>query len=117
MDTPQEIEVWLILPAVRSAYVSEFKKNGLKQKEISSAMGLTEAAVSQYLKNKRGNKVAFSESIIKIIKDSVKRIIAEKSVFREEFLKTLKEIKKNKFICSVCREHSESNDQCNICYN
>ena len=47
---PQEIEVWYIIPAVRRELAKSMVKIGLKQKQIAVTLGITEAAVSQYLK-------------------------------------------------------------------
>ena len=58
---PQEIEVWYLLPALRKEVAKELvEKHKLRQKEVASMLDITEAAVSQYLKHKRGKGVEFS---------------------------------------------------------
>lgn len=116
MDTPQEVEVWFVLPALRRQYVLALKQEGLKQKSIANIVNLTEAAVSQYLKKKRGDAITFSKEILQDIQSSVKKIVAKKSDYRHEFQNVLKKLKHSRFICTVCNDHTNSNDECEICY-
>ena len=55
LKTPCETIIWKSLPCIRRELamllISEY---GLNQKEAASRLGLTEAAVSQYLIGKRG---------------------------------------------------------------
>lgn len=69
---PQEVEVWYILPAIRSALCHELSGR-LSQKQIAALLGITEPAVSQYIKGKRGSKIKFNKEITGELK-----IIAEK---------------------------------------
>ena len=45
---------WELLPAVRKHIAIELRKRGKKVPEIAKVLGITKAAVSQYLKGKRG---------------------------------------------------------------
>ena len=115
MDTPQEVEVWFVLPALRRLFVLSLKKQGLKQKKIALILGITEPAISQYLRNKRGDNIKFSEDIIKDVDDSCSRIVNNSS-FRTEFQNILKKIRETRYICSVCHDHTDSKENCKICY-
>ena len=53
MELPQEIELWYVIPAIRKQLVIELKRKGLKQKAIAPILGITEAAISQYNRDKR----------------------------------------------------------------
>ena len=46
-----------LLPIIKRALVEELYKRGLKVKEIAELLGMTPAAVSQYLHGKRGRKI------------------------------------------------------------
>lgn len=116
MDTPQEVEVWFVLPALRRQYVMALKKEGLKQKNIANIVNLTEAAVSQYLKKKRGDAITFNKETLDEIQISVKKIVAKKSEYRREFQNVLKKLKHTRFICTVCHDHTNTDDKCEICY-
>ncbi|MEM4397163.1 MAG: hypothetical protein QW757_00900 [Candidatus Woesearchaeota archaeon] len=115
MDTPQEIQVWFVLPALRKKYALYLKNKGFKQKEIAKLMQVTEAAISQYLKNKRAN-IDLPNKIDEEIKISIKKILDKKSTFKVELQKNLKKINKEKIICDICKEHTDADKNCNICY-
>lgn len=115
MHTPQEIQVWYILPSIRKKYALLLKNKGLKQKEIAKIMGVTEAAISQYIKNKRAN-LDFPKEIDTFIKKSITDILNQKTNFRIELQRALKKINKKKIICSVCKAHTERKEECNICF-
>ena len=57
---PQEIEVFYVLPALKRYLSIYMKENGLNQSEIAIMLDLEKAAVSQYINNKRGNKIHVS---------------------------------------------------------
>ncbi|MEM3373742.1 MAG: helix-turn-helix domain-containing protein [Candidatus Woesearchaeota archaeon] len=116
MDTPQEIQVWYVLPALRKKYALFLKNKGYKQKQIAEIMNITEAAVSQYLKNKRANIDLMSKNIDKEIKKSIENILSKKSNFKIELQRNLKKISNEKIICKICQKHTNSDPNCNICY-
>jgi uncharacterized protein len=116
MDTPQEVEVWLILPALRKQFVVALKMQGMKQKDVAQMMGLTQAAISQYMNGKRGGDIFFSDHVLKEINASCRQISSEKSDFKTELQRILRIIKKTKFICSVCNRSIAVPRNCEICY-
>jgi predicted transcriptional regulator len=76
MKMPCELIVWYMLPAIRSAIAeSMIKDYKLKQTEVAQKLGMTDAAISQYLSSKRGKVVLKDPKVKKFIKDSTKRII------------------------------------------
>jgi len=74
--TPCEQLIWNGIPAIRKelaeALIKEF---GLSQREAAEKLGLTPAAICQYLSKKRGKTDAFDEAIIKEITISAQRIM------------------------------------------
>lgn len=116
MDTPQEVEVWYILPAVRRQIAIALKLEGLKQKEIATALNITEPAVSQYIKQKRGEEISFPDKIKAEIILSAKEIAKDHRIARKETQRILKLITKEKFLCNVCHTHTNSEKNCKICY-
>ncbi|MFH1722811.1 MAG: helix-turn-helix domain-containing protein [Candidatus Altiarchaeota archaeon] len=54
MKLPCESAVWYTLPKIRAEITQELVKRGMKQKEVADVLGVTPAAVSQYLHKKRG---------------------------------------------------------------
>ncbi|MBR5999165.1 MAG: transcriptional regulator, partial [Candidatus Methanomethylophilaceae archaeon] len=55
MKIPCEIVVWYLLPTIRKGMARELVANhGYTQSKVARTFGVTDAAVSQYLRNKRG---------------------------------------------------------------
>jgi predicted transcriptional regulator len=116
MSTPTEILYWEILPSIRSAIVFEMRDNHqLKQKDIAELLNVTPAAISQYLKQKRGNFV-FTESFKLEIKNSVDLIISKKSLVFDQTNKLIKLFQTSKDICIVCSEKNNLKN-CTTCYD
>ena len=77
---PQEIMVWHILPAIRRELSKVLvKEHKLTQKQVAELLGITEAAVSQYLKSKRAKDVVFDEQVLAQIRKSADKIIKKKN--------------------------------------
>jgi len=115
MDTPQEIEVWYVLPALRRQLAEEMKLKGLKQNEIARIMHVTEAAVSNYFKSKRAKEVQFTETLKKEIKESAKIIIENNSVFMQELQRLLGIVKKEFLLCAIHKCHCNLPENCEVC--
>ena len=55
MKIPCEIVVWYVLPMIRRELSKELVyTHGMTQAEVARRFGVTDAAISQYLKKKRG---------------------------------------------------------------
>jgi uncharacterized protein len=118
---PQEIEVRYIIPAIRGKLAHVLvEEKGVSQKAASKILGLTEAAISQYLNHKRGNEVMFSESVIDEIRTSAEKIRNLKSnkgevvaeIYRISHLTNVKHI-----MCDMHRKQSKGLDDCTICFD
>jgi len=57
MKAQCEIMITDVLPAVRCIMAEELREKGLTQGEIAGLLGITQPAVSQYLKKSRGRNV------------------------------------------------------------
>jgi predicted transcriptional regulator len=100
---PQEIEVWYIIPAIRRELSKNLIKNhGITYEKTGNLLGITKAAVSQYLSNKRARKIKLHPKVEKEIIRSVQRIIANKSNAIIEIQKILKLIRKKGLHCEIC---------------
>ena len=75
MKVPCEIIVWEILPIIRKEFAKSLIKNhGLTQREAAEKLGLTEAAVSRYIYNKRGKIKKINKEMMKEIQKSTTRL-------------------------------------------
>jgi predicted transcriptional regulator len=113
--TPQEIEVWYILPGLRKEITVALKNEHLKQKEIASLLGITESAVSQYLKAKRAKSVLFGSDIQNQIKESAIKLKEHSSSIQNEIQKLLSLVRDSKLICKKHKEFSAMPENCDIC--
>ena len=97
MRLPCEISVKFVLPTIRSILAYQlFHHYSLNQEEIAERLGVTQPAVSQYLKGIRGKKIQLvmkNKKIMEMI-DELANLIATKPL--EENLIDEK-------ICKICK--------------
>ena len=113
---PSEIEVWYILPALRKELTIEMKKLGLDQKTIARIIGVTEAAVSQYMNEKRANEVTFDEKTKEEIRKTAQLISQNGKLLFEEMQSLVEKALANKDVCKVCHAHNNLPEDCGICF-
>ncbi|HEC75940.1 MAG TPA: helix-turn-helix domain-containing protein [Thermoplasmatales archaeon] len=87
--TPCEEIVWTVLPCIRKKLAENLIGKGLKQKEVAEKLGVSTAAISQYISDKRGNTSIFDNKIENEIKKSADSILNGGDVVEE--------------ICRICR--------------
>jgi uncharacterized protein len=112
---PQEVEVFYILPAIRRELTIAFKALGKPQKEIAQLLGVTEAAVSQYMSQKRAADVQFPEEIAKDIRLAAPRITDYGSMIKETQA-ILAKSKQGRFICKMHEQVAEIPKGCDVCF-
>lgn len=105
---PQEIEVWYIIPAVRKELATLLvRKYELTLEKTGDILGISKAAVSQYLSNKRANKIKLPPAIKKELEESAKIIIKDNKRAIIEIQRILKEFRKKKCSCEVCKKFNK----------
>ena len=97
MDAPCEFAVKFLFPIVRSelsrVLINKFK---LTQIETANKLGITQAAVSQYINEKRGiNLKKLSKEIQEIISRSINSLDAK-------YVEGLDKEKFKTYICDIC---------------
>lgn len=112
---PQEVEVRYILPSLRKELASSLMKKGLKQREIAKILNITPAAVSQYLKQKRGT-TKFKESIQKEVEKSANKIMKDRFSAQREMFKLTDLIKRTHTICEIHKNHDCVPSNCKFCF-
>ncbi|MFC1768576.1 transcriptional regulator [Nanoarchaeota archaeon] len=114
---PQEIEVWYIIPAVRKELVKALREKGLKQKDIANKLDLTESAVSQYLKEKRGSGVDFGKQLEAHIKKEAEKIANGKANPMEVIQKIVSMLSVKKIMCDIHKSKTKGiSGKCDICF-
>ncbi len=113
LTTPQEVEVWYILPALRKELAKELKKKGLTQTRIAELLHVTKAAITQYLNESRATTVDLSK-IRSQISESAKRIEQGRPLIKE-LNNLLQQIRDTKMICEIHKKYYDIGD-CDECF-
>ena len=117
MKSPCELVVWYVLPSIRAEITKDLIEMGLSQREVSRRLGMTEAAVSQYLKGKRGERIEFKGQV----KEAIRRLaqdIAKKENFEDQIFRICRicaKIKAEKTLCLSHKEQALVPDGCDAC--
>ena len=113
---PQEIATWYVIPAVKKEFVKEMLSRGLSQRKAAEKLGLTEAAVSQYLSQKRAAEVKLDKKIVEMIRESVTNILDKGSDVFTEIYKIVQESEKADTICKIHMMYEEVPQGCDVCF-
>jgi predicted transcriptional regulator len=117
---PQEIVLWYVLPTIRKEFALEMIKQGLSQKEVSSMLKISTATVSHYKKNQRANEIDLGKEIKEEIKNSVQRIVNNKSTLFNEIIKIESLIRSSGTFCQIhkskCKIDQEGCKECKKTY-
>lgn len=99
MKPPCEIVVWYVIPAIRSELAKELLNLGMKQKDVSELMDITQPAVSQYITDKRGSGIKLDDNVRQMIRDFA-RELAEGEATKAQLISRT---------CAICK-HVETVD-------
>ena len=111
---PQEIEVWYIIPAVRKELAKLLtRKYEMSYERAGKILGISKAAVSQYLSNKRANKIKLTPEVKKEVAKSAKIVAENPKLALGEMQRILKYMKDKKCSCEVCKKYNK--DVINFC--
>lgn len=115
IKTPQEIEVWYVIPAVRRELAKTMLAAGLKQKKVAELLGVTEAAVSQYLSSKRAKGVIFDRKTMGKIRMAAGAMMKKKKTMLEAVQESCDCAKKQRILCKLHHRQSPIPLKCSIC--
>jgi len=105
---PQEIEVWYIIPAIRKELARVLTgKHGLSFEKAGDILGVSKAAVSQYLSNKRANKIKLNVEMKKEVVKSADVVVERPKLALSEMQRLLKVMKDLKCSCEVCKKFNK----------
>ena len=118
MRPPCEIVVWYVIPSMRSELAKELLKLGMKQKEISELLDITQPAVSQYISDKRGHGIKFdgkTQGMIRIFaKDLMEQKLEQGDIIRR-MCEICKNVKAEEIICQLHKEKDKIPTSCDAC--
>lgn len=93
MKPPCEIVVWYVIPAIRSELAKELLNLGMKQKDVSELMDITQPAVSQYITDKRGSGIKLDDDVKGMIRSFAEELSTGESTKADLIPKT----------CAICK--------------
>jgi len=114
-QTPCEFMVWSGLPVIRREIAESLITDyNLNQKQTAEKLGVTPAAISQYLSGKRGKIKVIDEKILAEIKKSAGKIYEKgESKILPETCRICKIMRKSgifSFYCDVCTVEIEDDE-------
>jgi len=111
---PYEIMTWYLLPAVRKELAQVMLKSGMNQREAARRLGVTDAAISQYISGKRAYDVKLNTSVRRMIGSSAKNIMGGADVMQE--INSICSFCLNEFV--LCRLHKAHGAprKCDLCF-
>ncbi|MFH1802410.1 MAG: hypothetical protein ABH864_03065 [archaeon] len=105
---PQEIEVWYVIPAVRSAIarclIEDFNSS---YERVGKILGVSRAAISQYVKGKRAAKIKLPNELGPKIMGACKILTKDETKAVDEINKLLEQLRSKGLIFSVCGKLKE----------
>ena len=107
MKIPCELVVWYVLPTIRREVAKELvKTHGMTQAQVAKKFGVTDAAISQYLKKKRGENQLIEDSpqyeaFKEEIKLSAERIADNTSEFVDEMCRICTVVKSTGLLAKI----------------
>jgi predicted transcriptional regulator len=114
---PQELEVWYVLPAIRRELALAMIASGLPQKKAAQLLNVTEAAVSQYKKEKRANQLTFDNTSKSMVQEAVTRITNNQTTAFSEIMRIDDHLKKSGIFCKLHRSKSTTPENCEAACN
>lgn len=118
MKPPCEIMVRHILPGLRSAIAKELhEKYRANQSEISKMLGVSQPAVSQYMRHIRGSKMLKNDVVKKKISDVCEKITRNNLSYHDlmkEFCELCVIVRSERLICGLHKNEYRLGD-CSFC--
>jgi predicted transcriptional regulator len=118
MKLPCEMAVWYILPVVRRDLAKELIRQGLSQRKISEIFGVSEAAISQYVKGTRGKGMLLGKKASSAVKDLAAEI-AKKEMTQQKMAEKICNIcmiaKKEESACKIHKDKFGAPSDCSMC--
>ena len=109
MIIPCEVAAKSVVPAIRALVAIELTRTyELKQNDVANLLGVTQTAVSKYIRRVRGSVIAIED--VKEIQPVVKKITvsltsgnASRYELLRNFCKACKIIRQKRLMCELCK--------------
>jgi predicted transcriptional regulator len=124
LKPPCVIVVYYVLPAIRAFIAQNLVKGNLSQLDIAIKMGVTPAAITHYIKGKRGSslvkKISQSERAVKTILELAECLKREETpidVILSKTCEACRAIRSERLICDIHQAKMQALKKCgcNLC--
>jgi uncharacterized protein len=123
MLLPAEIEAKSLIPAIRSILTQKLNKDySFKEEDIAKVLGVTQAAVSNYMRGTRGDtqlvaKLASHSEVMSMVEDIARDVAANKAYSPSTMAKFVQLCNYMRYTFIICDVHHsiESNIDEKIC--
>ncbi|OUJ18525.1 putative transcriptional regulator [Methanonatronarchaeum thermophilum] len=113
---PCEIIVLHVLPSVRAQISKDLVEMGMSQQKISEIIGITPAAISQYVSGKRGYEMEFKGEVRHKIQDFAQQTYEQGNADTLEGICNICDvIKENGILCNLHDKYEEQSNECSSC--
>jgi predicted transcriptional regulator len=120
---PCEIAVKSVIPAIKALVARELVvKHGMRQGDVAEILGISQSAVSKYMRRVRGNIIRVdSIGEIKPVVSKIMELLVGEGYQRGEllalFCETCAIIRRNSLMCQFCRKGDAADklDGCTFC--
>ncbi|MFH1211599.1 MAG: helix-turn-helix domain-containing protein [Candidatus Woesearchaeota archaeon] len=115
--TPQEIEVWYVLPEIRKQLALSLKRLGLSQKQVSQKLGVSAATISHYARNRRAGNFDLGSQLKKPFEAAAKKIAKtdSKTEIMHEIQGLCRAIRNSCILCKIHKEIETVPCNCRAC--
>lgn len=113
---PCEVALWHILPCIRACLARELVEKDLTQQKVADILGITQAAVSQYIGEKRGNFRTKDNPAYKLIEELAEDL--EKDAVEDiskRICQICSQVQNNPELLRSCGVPDSKADRLNIC--
>lgn len=118
MRPPCEIVVWYVIPSIRSELAKELLNLGMKQKQISEVLDITQPAVSQYISDKRGHGIKFKPEVQSLIQDFARDLVDGKASQIDiipKMCEVCRKVKAEEIVCQIHKDKDNIPLNCTAC--
>ena len=116
-----EVVVADVLPALRALIAKELMHLGLNQVQISKKLGVTQPAISQYMRELRGQRVKMLTSngkvfdLIKVLSHDIATGDIDSSAIHMRFCQICRAVRDERLLCKLHQENYPM-EACDICF-
>ena len=113
---PCEVALWHILPCIRACLARELVEMDLTQQRVADILGITQAAVSQYIGEKRGKFRTKNNLAYRLIEELARDLKRDEvDDISKRICQICSQIQDNPQLLKLCGVPDSKADRINIC--